>query len=381
VKAPSLVWLAALAVEVAGDLEAVNLQRIDDVVSAAVDAGDDPADTAGVLVYEIVRRMPLPRRNARFAVLAADRWLDDHGLRLSPDDCNTAVKLLGAVSAGQAELGEVTTWVHAHVSACEEATMFERFTEPARQVLVVAQEEASGLHHGWIGTEHILLGLVSQREALGGQVLAALGVDLEVARARVIAIVGTGEHDVDGAPPFTARAKKVLELSLREALAFGHNYIGTEHMVLGLLREGEGVGAQVLESGFGLSLNRLREEVIQRLPAMPPVRSGRRRDRLGRPTRGKEPSAKLCSFCGKSCQEVTKIIAGPGVSICNECIVLCNEIMAEELGRPAAPSCPRCGRSIGDDARTETLELAGDSPREVRVLFCGGCGATLGTVA
>jgi hypothetical protein len=121
--------------------------------------------------------------------------------------------------------------------------------------------------------------------------------------------------------------------------------------------------------------------VLLRLPAVPPGRAARLRDRLGRTQRGKEPSAKLCSFCGKSCQEVTKIIPGPGVGICDECINLCNEIMAEELGRPAAPSCPRCGRSIGDDARTQTVELSGDSPRQIRVLFCGGCGATLGTVA
>jgi hypothetical protein len=123
----------------------------------------------------------------------------------------------------------------------------------------------------------------------------------------------------------------------------------------------------------------VRDAVIQQLGS--PARSGRLRDRLGRTQRGKEPSVKLCSFCGKSCQEVTKIVAGPGVGICDECIHLCNEILAEELSRAAAPSCPRCGRSVGVDARTQTVELAGDSPRQVRVLFCGGRGATLGTVA
>lgn len=260
--------------------------------------------------------------------------------------------------------------------------MFERFTDRARQVLVLAQEEAKELHHDWIGTEHLLLGVIRQPGGLGGQVLATLGVTLEEARNRVVTIVGTGDHEHEGPPPpFTPRAKKVLELSLRQALNLGHNYIGTEHIVLGLLQEGEGVGAEVLVGGFGLSLDRVREQVLLRLPPGLPGRGGRLRERLGRTQRGKEPGAKLCSFCGKSCQEVTRIIAGPGVGICNECINLCNEIMAEELGRPAAPTCPRCRRPIGDDPRTETVDLPGDSPRQIQVLFCGACGATLGTVA
>jgi hypothetical protein len=309
--------------------------------------------------------------------VAADRWLDEHHLRLRIDDCDTAVKLLGAVAAGRAEQEEVTTWVHAHVRPCEEATMFERFTDRASRTLAIAEEESKRLGHGFIGTEHLLLALLGQPDALAGQVLADVGVDLEAARSRVIAIVGTGSDGDEDSRPFTPRAKKVLELALREAVHMGHNYIGTEHLLLGIAREDEGVGARVLrEFGLGRSLDQLREQVKLRLGVISGESSGRRP--RWKP-RGKAPAANVCSFCGKSRQEVTKIVAGPNVGICNECIDLCNQIIAEQLGRSAAPTCPSCGRSIGEDARTETISLGDVGP--IRVLFCGGCGATLGTVA
>jgi hypothetical protein len=142
--------------------------------------------------------------------------------------------------------------------------MFERFTDKARRVVVLAQEEARLLDHGHIGTEHILLGLVHEGEGVGARALQALDVSLEDVRARVLEIVPQGEDPPSGHIPFTPRAKKVLELSLREALQFGHNYIGTEHILLGLVREGEGVGAQVLAS-VGADLPRVRELVVQLL--------------------------------------------------------------------------------------------------------------------
>jgi transcription elongation factor Elf1 len=146
--------------------------------------------------------------------------------------------------------------------------------------------------------------------------------------------------------------------------------------VLGLIREGEGVGAQVLTGGFGLSLERVREDVLRRLTGMLP---GRRRERLwGRRSQSKHTEAHDCSFCGKSADEVDKIVAGPGVWICNECIGLCNQIVAEELGRPRSPSCPRCGKPLADDARTSTIRVDG---RDIHVLVCGSCGTALGTVA
>jgi ATP-dependent Clp protease ATP-binding subunit ClpC len=142
--------------------------------------------------------------------------------------------------------------------------MFERFTDRARRVLVLAQEEARLLNHNFIGTEHILLGLIHEGEGVAAKALESLGISLEAVREKVEETIGPAGSSTTGSPPFTPRAKKVLELSLREALQLGHNYIGTEHMLLGLVREGEGVAVQVLVS-LGADLSRVRQQVIQLL--------------------------------------------------------------------------------------------------------------------
>ncbi|MDQ6783934.1 MAG: ATP-dependent Clp protease ATP-binding subunit [Actinomycetota bacterium] len=142
--------------------------------------------------------------------------------------------------------------------------MFERFTDRARRVVVLAQEEARLLNHNYIGTEHILLGLIHEGEGVAAQALEQLGISLEAVRTQVEEIIGQGGSSPSGHIPFTPRAKKVLELSLREALQLGHNYIGTEHILLGLIREGEGVAAQVLVK-LGADLSRVRQQVIQLL--------------------------------------------------------------------------------------------------------------------
>ena len=142
--------------------------------------------------------------------------------------------------------------------------MFERFTDRARRVLVLAQEEARLLNHNFLGTEHILLGLIHEGEGVAAKALESLGISLEAVREKVEETIGPAGTAASGAPPFTPRAKKVLELSLREALQLGHNYIGTEHLLLGLIREGEGVAAQVLVS-LGADLSRVRQQVIQLL--------------------------------------------------------------------------------------------------------------------
>src|SRR5579885_2073628 len=142
--------------------------------------------------------------------------------------------------------------------------VFERFTDRARSVVVLAQEEARLLNHNYIGTEHLLLGLIRESEGIAATALERLGVSLEVVRSRVEEIIGYGGSSPSGHIPFTPRAKKVLELSLREALQLGHNYIGTEHLLLGLIREGEGVAAQVLVK-LGADLNRVRQQVLQLL--------------------------------------------------------------------------------------------------------------------
>lgn len=142
--------------------------------------------------------------------------------------------------------------------------MFERFTDRARRVVVLAQDEARGLNHNYIGTEHLLLGLIHEGEGVAAKALEMMEISLEDVRTQVIEIIGEGQQPATGHIPFTPRAKKVLELSLREALQLGHNYIGTEHILLGLIREGEGVAAQVLNN-LGADMGTVRQNVIQLL--------------------------------------------------------------------------------------------------------------------
>src|SRR5688572_15307832 len=142
--------------------------------------------------------------------------------------------------------------------------MFERFTERNRQVVVLAQDAARKLKHNYIGTEHLLLGLLREEEGLGARVLSSLDITAEEVEQHVMRIVGQGDEETSGQIPFTPRAKKVLELALREALSLGHNYIGTEHTLLGLVRENEGVAARILLD-FDADANKIRDEVLRML--------------------------------------------------------------------------------------------------------------------
>jgi ATP-dependent Clp protease ATP-binding subunit ClpC len=150
--------------------------------------------------------------------------------------------------------------------------LFERFTDQARRVVVLAQDEARILNHDYIGTEHILLGL-SREEGVAAKALESLNISLEAVRRQVEEIIGRGPAPLPGHIPFTPRAKKVLELAFREAIQLGHDYIGTEHILLGLIREGEGVGAEVLQR-LGADRYRVRRTVIQELSGSPAVRYG-----------------------------------------------------------------------------------------------------------
>ncbi len=156
--------------------------------------------------------------------------------------------------------------------------MFERFTERARQIVVLAQEEARAFKHNYIGTEHILLGLLREEEGLARRVLESLDITIAEVRAQVGCIVGQGGEVTSGQIPFTPRAKKVLELSLREALSLGHNWIGTEHILLGLVRENEGVAARILLD-FDADAEKIRHAVVQALGVTPPEEPYRRRFR------------------------------------------------------------------------------------------------------
>ncbi|MGZ6733059.1 MAG: Clp protease N-terminal domain-containing protein, partial [Nocardioides sp.] len=170
--------------------------------------------------------------------------------------------------------------------------MFERFTDRARRVVVLAQEEARMLSHNYIGTEHILLGLIHEGEGVAAKALESLDISLEAVRAQVEEIIGQGQQAPSGHIPFTPRAKKVLELSLREALQLGHSYIGTEHILLGLIREGEGVAAQVLQK-LGADLNRVRQQVIQLLSGFQGKESGQAASATAGTGAGEAPSSSL----------------------------------------------------------------------------------------
>jgi ATP-dependent Clp protease ATP-binding subunit ClpC len=178
--------------------------------------------------------------------------------------------------------------------------MFERFTERARQVVVLAQEEARTLKHNYIGTEHILLGLLREEEGLAARVLESLDITVERVRAQVVRIVGSGEEVTSGQIPFTPRAKKVLELALREALSLGHNYIGTEHILLGLVRENEGVAARILLD-FDADAEKIRNEIIRMLSG-----PGRRQQGGGGAAGEKAKSSKLLDQFGRN---LTKLAA------------------------------------------------------------------------
>src|SRR5690349_20661512 len=171
--------------------------------------------------------------------------------------------------------------------------VFERFTERARQVVVLAQDEARALKHNYIGTEHILLGLLREEEGLAARVLESLDITVEEVRAQVARIVGQGDEVTTGQIPFTPRAKKVLELALREALSLGHNYIGTEHILLGLVRENEGVAARILLD-FDADAEKIRNEIIRMLSG-----PGRRQSGSA-PAGEKTKSSKLLDQFGRN---------------------------------------------------------------------------------
>ena len=273
--APSLAWLAALAEEVldgqGGTAEAVDLERLQRVIAVAEAGPEHPIDQAGRLLWAIAAQRPLPARNPRLAVLAADLHLGDHGMALVTEPADQVRKLLDGIATATVDLAEAVAWVRDHVELRpKETRMFERFTDRARQVLVLAQEQARLLNHGFIGTEHILLGLLAEGTGVAARVLTDLGMTVDGARAEVTEIIGPAPgHAEGGVPPFTPRAKRVLELSLREALSLSHNYIGTEHMLLGLVREGEGVGAQIIRNALGRedALEFLRQRVTEELDA------------------------------------------------------------------------------------------------------------------
>jgi ATP-dependent Clp protease ATP-binding subunit ClpC len=200
--------------------------------------------------------------------------------------------------------------------------VFERFTDRARRVLVLAQEEARLLGHGFIGTEHILLGLIHESEGLAAHALASLGISLDAVRDDVQRTTQRPSPGGGGSPPFTPRAKKLLEGALREALQLGHKYIGTEHLLLGLVREGEGAAVEVLQR-LGADVPHVRAEIVR----------------------------------------------------------LMQNHQARETDTSASPYCPRCGDPLAKTLRHRTVQSTGETPTEklaITVVYCGTCGTAVG---
>jgi ATP-dependent Clp protease ATP-binding subunit ClpC len=212
--------------------------------------------------------------------------------------------------------------------------MFERFTDRARRVLVLAQEEARLQNHSYMGTEHILLGLVHEEEGIAAHALRRCGITIEAARRAVAETVGAAAGPAGGSPPFTPRAKKVLELALREALQLGHSYIGTEHILLGLIREGDGVAVTIIQN-LGVEPGRLQQEVVALMS--------------GTVDFGEEG-------------EVKTVVA-----------------------RAGPPRCSRCGTGLSEEARYKVVEVPAGDPESdegvvsVTLIYCNRCGTALGT--
>ncbi len=228
--------------------------------------------------------------------------------------------------------------------------MFERFNDDGRRVVVLAQEEARLLNHNFIGTEHILLALLRARGTVAARALESLDISLAVARAQVIEAVGSGGTEPSGHIPFTPRAKKVLELSLREALQLGHNYIGCEHVLLGLLREGDGVAAEILVK-LGADLQRVRARVFEL------VEGGRGEAQpasaqLIRPVATAIAVAPgRCAFCDRDLWDVEHYVRGEIVAICDACIELSSQTVAgAAVGERALDLPPRISGTEIDDA-------------------------------
>jgi len=255
----------------------------------------DPAGLAAVLLHALVRERPLRRGNQQVALAAMLQFLGLNGWELDPDPPGPVAAMVAELAVGTLDVRNAADWLAPRLrpagragTRAKEALvrrgsalllaerlkratmrtqakgMFGRFTDRARRAVNLAQEEARLLRHDYVGTEHLLLGLLFESEGVAAKALESVGISREHVRGQVEEIIGHGQGSRSGHIPFTPQAKKVLELSLREALALGHHYIGTEHLLLGVLREGEGVAAQVL-TRLGTGHAQVRERVLNML--------------------------------------------------------------------------------------------------------------------
>jgi hypothetical protein len=276
-----LVASRTLNLDAAAVLGLADLEAAAAVVASARDAPGGPERQAATLLAGIVRRRVFGPHSGEVGLVAALQLLALH--RREAGDLGPPVVVrewLAAVAGGRVGIDELAEWLEQATSG-RRTGMFERFTDRARKAVGYAQEEARVLRHAHVGTEHLLLGLIRQGDGVGARALEALGVPPDAVRARVLEIVPPGEKEAPaGHIPFTPRSKKVLELSLREALQLGHNYIGTEHILLGLVRERDGVAAQVL-AAHGADLAVVRQEVVRQLATSGGDRAAARPSREG----------------------------------------------------------------------------------------------------
>jgi predicted DNA-binding transcriptional regulator AlpA len=234
----------------------------------------------------------------------------------------------------------IEAWISAHPERAEgEArapltASFSNFDETARNAIVLAQEQARLFKHNYIGTEHLLLGLLAAKDGAAWRALGSLDVTIDAVGEHLAEMIGYGATAPEGHIPFTPRAMKALELAHREAMALDDKNIGTGHILLALVRETEGVAWQILDK-LGLKKKEVREVTKESMQSWVQPKSAKRvRKQLAK-------ELLSCSFCSKTQAQVTKLVAGPGVFICNECVALCNEIIEEETGAPPKPTPPK----------------------------------------
>jgi ClpA/ClpB-like protein len=245
------------------DLEVV------EVGLAKARSADELAEALAAMLQVFVRERPFEGSNRVVSMAVLLQFAGKNGCDLDLEPVGQLDDLLDCVKESRVALAEVTGLLSSrlrhlqHPISPEEGNMFEKFSERARRVMVLAQEEARGLDHDYIGTEHLLIAIIHEGDGVAAKVLAHLNISETAARATVLEIVGRGRRAPAGHIPFTPRSKRVLEYSLREALQLGNNYIGTEHILLGIIQDGEGVAAQTLVK-LGADLPRLRQLVCNR---------------------------------------------------------------------------------------------------------------------
>ena len=269
------------------------------LAEAAPDDASDPAASAAALLSALIRHRPLGRGNEVVAVAAMATFLALNGWQADLDPAGAFPALLTSLASGQLPADDLIAWLSDHVFpssgvpagegptkeermhgwrpgrrwAARKKGLFRRFTPEAREVVIRSQQEARRLQHNYIGTEHILLGLLWDTGGVAARALHAAGISGEAARQQVLGIVGEGQQQPTGHIPFTPRAKRVLELALRESVSLGHMYIGSEHILLGLIREGSGLAAQIL-TALGASAPQIRDGVLELLATERPVVAG-----------------------------------------------------------------------------------------------------------